>query len=104
MIALTFNTVAAVLEREFHIERARIRPDSTFGELGLDASSRRDFVLAVEDAFRLHLPAGRVDSVDAGTDLLRLCEAVAGSASDFVPQRPTPRSQVESVARSGSGT
>ena len=88
MIALTFNTVAAVLEREFRIDAARVRPDSTFGELGLDARAAQEFVLAVEDAFCLYLPAGRVDPRNAATWLLQLCEAVEDIADDFAPQRP----------------
>jgi len=82
MTALTFNSIAAVLEREFHIEPTRLRPDSTFGELGLDARSGSDFVMAVEDAFRLHIPAGRVDPCNAATDLLQVCETLEALCLD----------------------
>jgi len=89
MTALTFNSVAEVLEREFHIERDRIRPDSRVGDL-LDPPSVRDFMLAVEDAFCLRLPAGR-EATDAATKLAQLCDALEGSSDDFVPRRPPDR-------------
>jgi len=89
--ALTFNTVVAVLEREFHKEPACLRPDSTFGELGLDARSGQDFVMAVEDAFRLHIPAGQVDPGDAATNLSRLCETLEALSDKAETQRPNGR-------------
>ena len=75
----TFNTIAAILEQDFHVPAARLQPDVALTELGLDALSQLELVFAVEDAFRLRIP-GAVLGPDHGTITLhRLCELVEKS-------------------------
>jgi acyl carrier protein len=76
MNPLTFNTVAGLLERDFRVAPDHIRPGQPLDGLGLDALSLLEFVFAAEDAFRLHIPAQRLDPYEAGLTLRGLCETI----------------------------
>ena len=75
----TFNTIAAILEQDFRVPAARLQPDVALTELGLDALSQLELVLAVEDAFRLRFPSAFLDPRDGTITLHRLCELVEKS-------------------------
>ena len=87
MNSLTFNSVAAILEHEFHLKPEQIEPSAALTDLGLDSLALMEFVFAVEDAFRLRIPEERLDPREAGITLQRLCtvidemQAGAGTAS-----------------------
>jgi acyl carrier protein len=79
----TFNSIAAILESDFHVERGAISPATTLSDLGLDSLALMEFVFAVEDAFHLRIPEDRLDPREAGITLQRLCEVIdtAGSGA-----------------------
>lgn len=72
----TFNTIAAILEKDFRIPSANVHPEASLGELGLDSLALMEFVFAVEDSFRLRIPEDRLDPREAGITLQRLCEVI----------------------------
>jgi acyl carrier protein len=76
MNPLTFNTVAGLLERDFRVAPGAIRPGQALDGLGLDALALLEFVFAAEDAFRLRIPARRLDPYEAGLTLRGLCETI----------------------------
>ncbi|MGJ7489654.1 acyl carrier protein [Variovorax sp. ZT4R33] len=71
-----FNTVAAILEKDFKLAPEQVRPDTTLIDLGLDSLALMEFVFAVEDAFRLRIPEDRLDPREAGITLEQLCHVV----------------------------
>ncbi|MDP9899669.1 acyl carrier protein [Variovorax ginsengisoli] len=72
----TFNSIAAILQSEFHLEASQIHADAALIDLGLDSLALMEFVFAVEDAFRLRIPEDRLDPREAGITLQRLCEVI----------------------------
>jgi len=72
----TFNSIAAILQGEFHLDAAQVRADAALTDLGLDSLALMEFVFAVEDAFRLRIPEERLDPREAGITLQRLCEVI----------------------------
>ncbi len=73
---LTFDRVAALLEKDFHVEPGHIEPTAALADLGLDSLTLMEFVFAVEDAFGLRIPEERLDPRDLGITLQRLCEVI----------------------------
>jgi acyl carrier protein len=76
MSSATFNSIAKILENDFHLAPGAIRPDAALADLGLDSLALMEFVFAVEDAFRLRIPEERLDPREAGITLQRLCEVI----------------------------
>jgi acyl carrier protein len=72
----TFETIAAILEKDFEVARADIRPDRPLVELGLDSLALMEFVFAVEDVFHLRIPEDKLDPREAGITLQRICEVI----------------------------
>lgn len=76
MTTPTYHTLARILTQEFRCPPDAIRPESGFGELGLDCSGRRtDFVCAAEDALRLRIPDAPL-ATPAGWTLGRMCSVI----------------------------
>lgn len=76
MTSPVFNTVAAILEKDFKLAPEQVRPDTTLIDLGLDSLALMEFVFAVEDAFRLRIPEDRLNPREAGITLEQLCRVV----------------------------
>lgn len=76
MTTVTFNSIVDILEAEFLLGRSTIRPETTLAELGLDPLACREFIHAVEDAFRLCIPPSRLDARVGGIALRPLCELI----------------------------
>ncbi|MEJ8821982.1 acyl carrier protein [Variovorax humicola] len=70
----TFNSIAAVLETDFHLDRNLLKPDAVLKNLGLDAPAMVDVVSALEDAFHHRVYNELRDSDICGITLQRLCE------------------------------
>ncbi|SEA41722.1 acyl carrier protein [Variovorax sp. YR216] len=85
MTSVTFQTISIILENDFQVARAEIRPDRPLVELGLDSLALMEFVFAVEDAFRLRIPEDKLDPREAGITLARMCEVI-----EQVPQQAMP--------------
>ncbi|OUM01492.1 phosphopantetheine-binding protein [Variovorax sp. JS1663] len=85
MSPVTFNSIADILEAGFHLPRPALRPELTLAELGLDSLASREFIQAVEDAFRLCIPPSRLDPSGNGIALRGLCELV-----DALQREPAP--------------
>jgi len=85
----TFNTIARILENDFHVERERVAPQTALADLGLDSLALMEFVFAVEDAFHLRIPEDRLDPREAGITLQRLCEVIDTEGSAPV-EAPVP--------------
>ena len=83
MSSITFDTIAAILEKDFQIARDDFSPETPLRELGLDSLALMEFVFAVEDAFNLRIPEDKLDPREAGITLQRLCEVI--------DQTPTPQ-------------
>lgn len=86
MSPVTFNSIADILEAEFELPRRALRPEATLAELGLDSLASREFIQAVEDAFRLCIPASRL-APGNGIALQALCELVDALQRAAVPAR-----------------
>ena len=76
MSSATFETISKILEKDFQVDRAEIRPDRPLVELGLDSLALMEFVFAVEDAFHLRIPEDKLDPREAGITLQRMCEVI----------------------------
>jgi acyl carrier protein len=76
MSSPTFETISNILENDFQVTRADIRPDRPLVELGLDSLALMEFVFAVEDAFHLRIPEDKLDPREAGITLQRICEVI----------------------------
>jgi acyl carrier protein len=76
MSSPTFETISKILEKDFQVDRAEIRPDRPLVELGLDSLALMEFVFAVEDAFHLRIPEDKLDPREAGITLQRMCEVI----------------------------
>jgi acyl carrier protein len=76
MNSVTFNSIVDILEAEFLLGHSAIRPEATLAELGLDSLASREFINAVEDAFRLCIPPRRLDARIGGMALRALCELI----------------------------
>jgi acyl carrier protein len=90
----TFNTIATILARDFHVEPDQIQPQVALQELGLDSLALMEFVFAVEDAFHLRIPEDRLDPRTAGLTLQHLCEVIdqeSGAEGAAAPQAPASR-------------
>ena len=76
MSSPTFETISNILERDFQVARADIKPERPLVELGLDSLALMEFVFAVEDAFHLRIPEDKLDPREAGITLQRMCEVI----------------------------
>ena len=95
MSPVTFNSIADILEAEFELPRRAVRPEATLAELGLDSLASREFIQAVEDAFRLCIPASRLAPPGNGIALHGLCELVDALQREPVPARNPDGRQVK---------
>ena len=76
MTTSTFESIAAILEKDFQVARDTIHPAAALVDLGLDSLALMEFVFAVEDAFHLRIPEDKLDPREAGITLQRLCEVL----------------------------
>ncbi len=76
MSSMTFETIRTILENDFQVDPAEIRPDRPLAELGLDSLALMEFVFAVEDAFHLTIPEDKLDPRQAGITLQRMCDVI----------------------------
>ncbi|MDM0107463.1 phosphopantetheine-binding protein [Variovorax sp. J22R24] len=83
----TFNTIATILETDFHLPRDALRPNVALDQLGLQPLEQLELVFAVEDAFRLRIPGAMLDPRRGCITLQQLCEVVEGTHAP-VSQRP----------------
>ena len=84
----TFNSIAAILETDFRIERSAISPATALSDLGLDSLALMEFVFAVEDAFHLRIPEDRLDPREAGITLERLCDVIDTESAPVAAVQP----------------
>ena len=71
-----FDTVAGILTEQFEVDPARVRPETSLANLGLDSLALMEFVFAVEDRFQTRIPEERLDPRQAGLTLERVIEAL----------------------------
>jgi len=88
MTNVTFNSIAALLEKDFHVDRAAIAPGVVLTDLGLDSLTLMEFVFAVEDAFHLRIPEDKLDPREAGITLQRLCEVIEETSAGGAAKQP----------------
>ena len=88
MTTLTFNSIANLLENDFKIDRASIKPEMMLTELGLDSLTLMEFVFAVEDAFNLRIPEDKLDPREAGITLQQLCDVIEATPSGTPKPQP----------------
>ena len=88
MTNVTFNSIAALLENDFHVDRAAIEPGAVLTDLGLDSLTLMEFVFAVEDAFHLRIPEDKLDPREAGITLQRLCEVIEQTSAAATAKQP----------------
>ncbi|EJL74685.1 acyl carrier protein [Variovorax sp. Varisp85] len=84
----TFNSIAAILETDFRIERSAISPATALSDLGLDSLALMEFVFAVEDAFHLRIPEDRLDPRETGITLERLCDVIDAESAPVAAVQP----------------
>lgn len=87
---VTFNSIAALLEKDFRVDRAAIEPRVVLTDLGLDSLTLMEFVFAVEDAFHLRIPEDKLDPREAGITLQRLCEVIEEASANIAGAATKP--------------
>jgi acyl carrier protein len=83
----TFDAISSVLIDKFNVEPAKVDPETTLEQIGLDSLALMEFVFAVEDRFAVRIPEDKLDPRQAGVTLRHLAalldEAMAAKpASD----------------------
>lgn len=68
----TFAAVSSVLVDTFHVDAAKVVPETTLEQLGLDSLGLMEFVFAVEDKLGVRIPEDRLDPRQAGVTLGQL--------------------------------
>jgi acyl carrier protein len=71
-----YEAVADLLVKQFKVDPAVVRPDSTLEQLGLDSLTLMEFVFAVEDHFDVRIPEDKLDPRQAGFTLERVVQAL----------------------------
>jgi len=71
-----FEIVAGILTEQFEVDPARVRPETSLANLGLDSLALMEFVFAVEDRFQTRIPEERLDPRQAGLTLERVVGAL----------------------------
>ena len=103
----TFNSIAAILETDFHLDRAQLQPGVALKNLGLDARAMVDVVSAIEDAFHHRVCHELREPEICAITLQRLCEVFddrADPAADHALFKPSgaPASSAATAAHSPS--
>ena len=84
----TFDAVSSVLVDTFHVDAAKVFPEASLEQLGLDSLALMEFVFAVEDRFDVRIPEDKLDPRQAGITLDRLSqlldEAIAAKPAQDV--------------------
>jgi acyl carrier protein len=75
----TFNSIAAILEGDFHLDRTRLAPGVVLSDLGLGPQALMDLVSAVEDAFHHRVSQEWRQPDLCAITLQRLCEVFDGT-------------------------
>ena len=70
----TFDAISSVLIDKFKVEPARILPETTLEQIGLDSLALMEFVFAVEDRFDVRIPEDKLDPRQAGVTLSHVAE------------------------------
>jgi acyl carrier protein len=83
----TFDAISSVLVDKFNVDPAKVDPETTLEQLGLDSLALMEFVFAVEDRFDVRIPEDKLDPRQAGVTLQQLAELLdealaAKAASD----------------------
>ena len=79
------DEVATVLTKQFDVDAARVLPETTLQDLGLDSLSLMEFVFAIEDHFAIRIPEERLDPRQAGLTLADLCTALQEALAKPAP-------------------
>ena len=77
----TFETLSAILVKDYQIAPAALTPDASLEALGIDSLGVAELLFAVEDAFAIRLPPEPVN-------LATLGEVVAFIDALIAAQRP----------------
>ena len=77
----TFAAISTVLVESFHVDAARIEPQTALDQLGLDSLALMEFVFAVEDRFGVRIPEDRLDPRQAGVTLEQLASLLDEAAA-----------------------
>jgi acyl carrier protein len=70
----TFDAISSVLVDKFNVDPAKVDPETTLEQLGLDSLALMEFVFAVEDRFDVRIPEDKLDPRQAGVTLQHLAE------------------------------
>jgi acyl carrier protein len=70
----TFDAISSVLVDKFEVDPAKVDPETTLEQLGLDSLALMEFVFAVEDRFDVRIPEDKLDPRQAGVTLQHLAE------------------------------
>ena len=70
----TFDAISSVLVDKFKVDPAKVHPETTLEQIGLDSLSLMEFVFAVEDRFDVRIPEDKLDPRQAGVTLQHLAQ------------------------------
>ena len=70
----TFDAISSVLVDKFNVDPAKVDPETTLEQIGLDSLALMEFVFAVEDRFDVRIPEDKLDPRQAGVTLQHLAE------------------------------
>ena len=87
-----FPRAAEILEKKFGVDPARIQPETTLEQLGLDSLALMEFVFEVEDRFEVRIPQEKLDPRQAGVTLAHLVDLLAAE------REGVPTTEVEAKA------
>ena len=70
----TFDAISSVLVDKFKVDPAKVDPETTLEQIGLDSLALMEFVFAVEDRFDVRIPEDKLDPRQAGVTLRHLAD------------------------------
>ena len=70
----TWDRVREIIASEMGVEHARITPESTFEELGVDSLDSVEILMAVEEEFGINIEDCEWESVRSVADILSLLD------------------------------
>lgn len=75
-MADTLQTLKDIVVEKFEIDPAKITPESTLEDLGLDSLDTFDMIFSAEEAFKIKVPNDQVD-IKTMQDVVNLIERLS---------------------------
>ena len=90
-MSTTFDRLSLILQESFNLSLERLTPDATLASLGIDSLATVELLWQVEEAFRITIPAARINPLtlsDVVQHIDRLVEQLATRPGAPLPVPP----------------